>query len=61
LTGLPDIPTVNTKTFNLSSTSDTTNATAAATYINGGNNAIVILNNVAYNLSSKSSTQMVFK
>ena len=61
LTGKPTIPTVNTKTFTLSSTSDTTNASAAAAYINWGGNAIVILSNVAYNLSSKSSTQMVFK
>ena len=61
LTGKPTIPTVNTKTFALSSTSDTTNASAAATYINDGNNAIIILNNIAYNLSSKTSTQMVFK
>lgn len=61
LTWQPTIPTVNTKTFTLSSASDTTNASAAAAYINWWNNAIVLYNWQAYVLSSKTSTQMVFK
>lgn len=61
LTGTPTIPTVNTKAFTLSSTSDTTNATAALTYINNWWTAIVVYNNIAYNLVSKSSSSLVFK
>lgn len=52
---------VNTKTFTLSSTSDTTNATAALSHINWWGNAIIILNNISYNLVSKSSSSLVFK
>ena len=61
LTDTPTIPTVNTKTFTLSSASDTTNASAAVAYINWWNNAIILYNWQAYVLSSKTSTQMVFK
>lgn len=52
---------VNTKTFILSSTADTTTASLATEYINGWNDAIIILSNVVYTLSSKSSSQLVFK
>ena len=52
---------INTKTFTLSSTSDTTNATAALTHINGWWNAIILYNNIAYTLTSKSSSSLVFK
>lgn len=57
----PIAPDVNTQAFYLSSTSDTTNATAALTYITNWWYAIVILNNIAYNLVSKSSSSLVFK
>ena len=57
----PIAPDVNTQAFYLSSTSDITNATAALTYINNWWYAIVVLNNVAYSLSSKSSSSLVFK
>ena len=52
---------INTKTFTLSSASDTTNASAAVAYINWWNDAIILYNWQAYVLSSKTSTQMVFK
>lgn len=52
---------LDTRTFKLTNTSDTTNATAALTYINWWGNAIILYNNVVYTLTSKSSTQLVFK
>ena len=61
LTWTPTIPTVNTKTFTLGSTSDTTNASAAAAYINDWNNAIILLSWQTYYLTSKWSSSMVFK
>ena len=61
LTGTPTIPDVNTKTFTLNNASDTTNATAAVTYINGWGNALVIYNWAVYTLYSKSDSSVVFK
>lgn len=61
LSWTPTIPTVNTKTFTLTNTSDTTNASAAAAYINDWNNAIILLSWQTYYLTSKSSSSMVFK
>ncbi len=52
---------LDTRTFKLTNASDTTNATAALTYINWWGNAIILYNNVAYTLNSKTSSQLVFK
>ena len=61
LTWAPTIPDVNTKTFILSSTWDTTNATAALAYINDWWDALVIFNWAVYTLYSSSSSSVVFK
>lgn len=57
----PDIPSVNTQTFSLNSTSDITNATAALTYINWWGNALIKYNWAIYTLYSKSNSSVVFK
>lgn len=52
---------LNTKTFILSSTSDTTTAQAALDWYLAGKNPIIVYNNICYILYSKWSTQIVFR